>query len=144
MLKMGRPGRAAAMLMMLTTTAVSPVAAAHEAAAPKPAKGSAAEAGTGAIAIPAFTYPPSSLISEELKRAYARTVAGPGDTISIPTDPKTAATMRTVVNAMFEKSLPFVRERYPVETSQETIAAVEVIRVRPKGGLSSKNGNASC
>lgn len=99
-----------------------------------------AEASVGSVDVPAFAYPPSALISEEQKRAYARSLAGPGNgTITPPTNPKMVATMRSVVNAMFEKSLPYVREHYPVETSQETIAGVEVIRVRPKGGVSSKN-----
>ncbi|MCE7798269.1 alpha/beta hydrolase [Sphingobium sufflavum] len=101
-----------------------------------------APAGTdaGAIDIPAFAYPPSALASEELKRAYARSLSGPGNgTITPPKDPKLVAIMRSVVNGMFEKSLPFLRERYPVETAQETIAGVEVIRVRPKGGVSNRN-----
>lgn len=95
---------------------------------------------TGTIDVPAFAYPPSALVSDQLKRAYAKSLAGPGNgTITPPKDPKLVAMMRTVVNGMFEKSLPFLRERYPVETSQDRIAGVEVIRVRPRGGISSRN-----
>lgn len=110
-----------------------PVASAQEAApAPKP------EVGT--LKIPAFSYPPSVLTSEEQKRAYAASLASPGNgTISMPTDPKIVAMMRTVVDGMFAKSLPFVRERYPVETTEETIGGVQVIRVRPKGGIKPAN-----
>lgn len=105
-------------------------------------EGAKAEAGVGAIKVPAFTYPASPLSSDELKRAYARSLMVPGDgTIQIPKDPKIVATMRTVVNGMFEKSLPMVQERYPVEMTKETIAGVEVIRVRPKGGVAKKNRN---
>lgn len=125
------------MLAALAIATSAPAARAQDAAA-----GGTTGAGTGAIDIPAFTYPQSSFASEELKRAYARSLATPGDgTITPPSDPKIVATMRTVVNAMFEKSLPFVQERYPVEMSPDTIAGIEVIRVRPKGGVPSKNKN---
>lgn len=98
------------------------------------------EVPAASLDIPAFVYAPSPLSSDAQKRAYARSLAGPGNgTITPPTNPRIVATMRSVVNAMFEKSLPYVRERYPVETSQETLAGVEIIRVRPKGGVSAKN-----
>lgn len=132
MLRTMRSNRAASLLAALAIAATLPVARADE--SPD------AEAAVGAIAIPAFTYPASPLSSEEQKRAYVRSLSVPGDgTIQIPNDPKMVAAMRTVVNAMFEKSLPAVQERYPVEMSTETIAGVEVIRVRPKGGVAKKN-----
>jgi epsilon-lactone hydrolase len=128
---------AVAVVAALAIAAGSPPANAQDKAAT-----ATTGADTGAIDIPAFTYPPSSLASEELKRAYARSLATPGDgTITPPTDPKMVAMMRSVVNSMFEKSLPWVQQRYPVETTQETIAGVEVIRVRPKGGVRSENRN---
>lgn len=96
-------------------------------------KAPAAKTEPGVLDVPTFTYPASVLSSDELKRAYAKSLSGPGNgTITAPKDPQLVAKMRAVVNGMFEKSLPFVRDRYPVETSQETIAGVEVIRVRPK------------
>lgn len=130
------PLRSAVSLLTILAVALgSPMAQAGE------GQGSArADAGTGAITIPAFTYPASPLSSEEQKRAYARSLMITGDgTIPIPKDPKLVATMRTVVDAMFEKSLPKVHELYPVEMSSETLSGVEVIRVRPKGGVARKN-----
>lgn len=124
----------------LAVVTAPPGVRANEAGAIGAGNGSKGEGEIGAIQIPAFIYPTSSLASEELKRAYARSLAIPGDgTIQIPKDPKLVATMRTIVNGMFEKSLPVVRELYPVETSSETIAGVQVIRVRPKGGVARKN-----
>ncbi|GGC01002.1 esterase [Novosphingobium endophyticum] len=94
----------------------------------------------GTIEVPAFSYPPSDLISAEQKRAYVRSLATPGDgTISVPNNPKIIAMMRSHVEAQFEKVIPWVEQRYPVEMSKETIAGVEVIRVRPKGGVEKKN-----
>lgn len=131
------PGRLASLFAALVVAIAAPVANASEAAA---TAGSQQGTAVGAISIPAFVYPPSPLTSEELRRAYARSLAVPGNgTISIPKDPKLVATMRTVVNAMFEKSLPAVQSRYPVEMTSDTIAGVEVIRVRPKGGVTSRN-----
>lgn len=116
--------------------ALSSVSAVSAQDAPAPPPKPAA----GTLAIPAFSYPPSVLTSEAQKRAYAASLASPGNgTIAMPTDPKIVAMMRTVVDGMFAKSLPFVRERYPVETTEETIGGVQVIRVRPKGGVSAKN-----
>jgi acetyl esterase/lipase len=121
------------LLGALVLAAAAPPAFGQEAApAPKP------EAGT--LNIPAFSYPPSVLTSEEQKRAYAASLASPGNgTISMPTDPKIVAMMRTVVNNMFAKSLPFVQQRYPVETTEDTIGGVQVIRVKPKGGVKPAN-----
>lgn len=135
--KIGQSHRVVSLLTALAIATGAPGARADE-----PQNDSKADAAVGAIQVPAFTYPASPLSSEELKRAYARSLAGPGSgAIQIPNDPKIVATMRTVVNAMFEKSLPYVQERYPVEMSNETIAGVEVIRVRPKGGVARKNRN---
>lgn len=131
---------ATAFLTALVVTTGSIAQSAEDKAPTQEAETSAAPAGAGSIEIPAFTYPASALISEEMKRAYVKSLAVPGNgTITPPKDPKLVATMRTVVNGMFEKSLPFVREHYPVETFQDTIAGVEVIRVRPKVGVSPKN-----
>lgn len=92
------------------------------------------------INIPAFTYPVSELSSDELKRAYIRSLKIPGNgTIQIPKDPKMVATMRAVVNTMFEKSLPVVEDLYPVEMTNDTIGGVEVIRVRPRDGVAKAN-----
>lgn len=126
--------------MALSGLAVLAVMASSSVAGEEPAPAVKPEPSLGAIEIPAYSYPASVLASDALKRAYAQSLAGPGNgTITPPKDPRLVAKMRSVVNAMFERSLPFVRERYPVETSQETIAGVEVIRVRPRGGVSSKN-----
>jgi acetyl esterase/lipase len=109
---------------------------------PGAAAGQAEKPVAGSLNVPAFSYPPSVLTSDAQKRAYARSLASPGNgTITIPTDPKTVATMRTVVDGMFGQSLPYVREHYPVETTTGRIGGVEVIRVRPRGGISPKNRN---
>lgn len=130
-----RARRVAALAGALAILAIAPAARAQDAAPPPKA-----ENAPGTVRIPAFAYPPSVLASEEQKRAYVRSLASPGNgTIPIPTDPKMVATMRTVVNAMFARSLPWVQDRYPVETTTETIGGVEVIRVRPKGGVLAKN-----
>jgi acetyl esterase/lipase len=94
----------------------------------------------GSLAVPAFVYPPSTLSSEEQKRAYLKSLATPGDG-SIPMAPSAQAAkiMRQHVNAQFEKTIPWVKERYPVEMTNETIAGVEVIRVKPMGGVSKAN-----
>ncbi len=100
----------------------------------------AVQAPTAALDIPAFTYPPSVFASEELKRAYARSLAVPGDgTIPIPEDPKIVQVMRERVNGMFEQVMPMVRERYPVDIAPAEIAGVEVLRVTPEGGVSGAN-----
>ena len=136
-MKFRAPGPVLSLFTALVVATAAPVASASDTDA---AGGSKEGAAVGAIQIPAFVYPPSSLTSEEFRRAYARSLARPGDgTIPIPKDPKTVATMRTVVDAMFEKSLPTVQSLYPVETSRDTIAGVEVIRVRPKGGVKGRN-----
>lgn len=128
------------LIAALAVTTCTPAARASEDGANANGNGATAEMEVGSIHIPAFTYPTSSLSSGEQKRAYARSLAGPGDgSIQIPNDPKIVATMRNVVDAMFAKSLPFVRGRYPVEMSNETIAGVQVIRVRPQGGVARKN-----
>ena len=94
------------------------------------------------VAIPAFTYPPSVFASEELHRAYAHSLATPGDgTIPIPQDPKIIQIMRERVNGMFEQVMPMVRERYPVDTAPAEIAGVEVIRVTPRGGITEANSD---
>lgn len=130
--------RSVSLLAGLAVAMTSPAASASGSGVEQGAGNLPAEVGT--IAIPAFTYPPSALSSDELKRAYARSLTVPGDgTIPVPKDPKVVATMRTVVDGMFAKSLPLVRNLYPVETSNETIAGVQVIRVRPKGGVAGKN-----
>lgn len=139
-LKFRRSHRAVSVCAALAVATAAPGVRADDTGAKGAENGSKAATEVGAIQIPAFTYPTSSLTSEELKRAYARSLAIPGNgTIQIPNNPKLVATMRTIVNGMFEKSLPVVRELYPVETSNETIAGVEVIRVRPKGGVARKN-----
>lgn len=126
--------------MALGGLAVLAVMASSSVRSEEPAPAVKPEPSVGAIEIPAYSYPASVLASDTLKRAYAQSLAGPGNgTITPPKDPRLVAKMRSVVNAMSERSLPFVRKRYPVETSQETIAGVEVIRVRPQGGVSSKN-----
>ncbi|MDG2004507.1 MAG: alpha/beta hydrolase [Novosphingobium sp.] len=95
---------------------------------------------TGSIEVPAFVYPPSSLSSDEQKRAYEKSLATPGDgTISMAPSLQVAAMMRAHVNAQFERTIPWVKDRYPVEIVNETIAGVEVIRVRPKSGISKAN-----
>ena len=130
---------AVSIAMFATTTALSSTALA-EANSKELKSGDVKSAEIGAIDIPAFTYPPSPLASDALKQAYAESLAIPGNgSIIIPKDPKVIATMRTVVNGLFEKSLPLVEELYPVEKVQDTIAGVEVIRVRPKGGVTGKN-----
>jgi acetyl esterase/lipase len=94
----------------------------------------------GTINMPAFSYPPSSLSSEEQRRAYERSLAMPGNgTISMPTDPKLVATVRAFIEDHFKPSIAYMQERYPVDMTTETIAGVEVIRVRPKGGIPKKN-----
>ncbi|MCB2078226.1 MAG: alpha/beta hydrolase [Novosphingobium sp.] len=120
----------------LAALAASPVLAN---AANDPA-GSAVEAEPGSIEIPAFNYPPSTLSSEELKRAYVKSLATPGDgTIMMQASPQVVAMMRAHVNAQFEKTIPWVKERYPVEMTETTIGGVEVIRVRPEGGVAKAN-----
>jgi epsilon-lactone hydrolase len=128
--------RMAGLLGALAVAAASPaVAQESPAAAPR-----ASEPST--LQIPAFAYPASSLSSAALKAAYARSLATPGDgTIPIPKDPKMVAPMRTIVNSMFEKTLPRARELYAVEITPDTIAGVEVIRVRPKAGIERRNRN---
>lgn len=92
------------------------------------------------ISVPEFSYPPSSLSSDELKAAYARSLATPGDgTIAMPDDPRIVQMMRLHVEAQFAETVPAVREMYPVETENDTIGGVEVIRVRPVGGVSEEN-----
>ncbi len=118
---------------------IAPAGAKAE-APPATAQSAPAERKTDELQIPSFTYPPSALVSDELRQAYAKALAAPGNgTITIPDNPRVVAIMRSVVNTMFEKSLPWVRERYPVETTSETIAGVEVIRVRPQGGITKNN-----
>ena len=125
----GRFATLLAMVAAATATVTATTAQADEAPARAP----------GTLDVPAFSYPASPLISDEMKRAYARSLATPGNgTITPPTDPKLVATMRKVVNSMFERSLPYVQDRYPVDMVNDTIAGVEVIRVRPKGGVPSK------
>lgn len=140
--KIGRTCRSVSLLASLAVAMTSPTASASASGSgggvDQGAGNLPAEVGT--IAIPAFTYPPSALSSDELKRSYARSLVVPGDgTIPIPKDPKMVATMRTVVDGMFAKSLPVVRNLYPVETLNETIGGIHVIRVRPKGGVAEKN-----
>ena len=131
-------GRMVCALAALAVAAAAPVANAGEDTG---TKGGDSKLETEAsINIPAFTYPPSAFSSDELKRAYARSLAIPGNgTIQIPKDPKMVETMRSVVNAMFEKSLPVVEKLYPVEMSNDTIGGVEVIRVRPRDGVAKAN-----
>jgi len=94
----------------------------------------------GSLDVPAFTYPPSSIASDAQTRAYAKSLAMPGDgTIPIPKDPKTIEMMRTFVNGRFEQILPMVRDLYAVDTSEATIGGIEVIRVVPKGGVRKEN-----
>ncbi len=98
------------------------------------------ETAASSVEVPAFTMPPSSLASEELHAAYARSLATPGDgTIMMPDNPQIVTMMRMHVEAQFKDAVPFVRELYPVETEADTIGGVEVIRVRPEGGVAEEN-----
>jgi len=110
------------------------------AAAPAAPSPNATEDARPIVHVPAFAYPASELVSEELRQAYAKSIAGPGNgTIPIPDNPQVVTMMRTVVNSMLEKSLPWVRGRYPVETTSDRIGGVEVIRVKPRAGISRQN-----
>lgn len=137
---MRSPRRMAGLLGALALVAASPAAIAQQSPAAAPAAPPAKEPST--VQVPAFAYPASALSSAAQKAAYARSLAIPGDgTIPIPKDPRAVAPMRTIVNLMFEKTLPRARELYAIETTQGTIAGVEVIRVRPKAGVERRNRN---
>lgn len=95
---------------------------------------------SASLDVPAFTYPPSPLMSDAQRRAYVKSLATPGDgRIPIPDDPKIVQIMRGHVNARFAQTLPMVREMYAVETSNAVINDVEVIRVIPEGGVKREN-----
>ena len=84
----------------------------------------------GSVAVPAFVLPPSELSSPEARAAQAARAKRPTSmpVVELPIDEQ-----RKFLAAAFAPQLARMREVYPVDISEETVAGIPVRVVTPKG-----------
>lgn len=84
----------------------------------------------GTVHVPAFDLPPSTLISKEALEAQKRRAAHP---VSTPPNEAPIAAVRTGLAKMLAPQIEGMKQQYPVDIAEQTIAGVPVRIVTPKG-----------
>jgi len=95
----------------------------------------------GTVTIQNAAIPLSGLLSEAGKQVLSRTkpTEGPGAPVPLPTDITDMAELRRVYNNNLKPNVEHMREVFPVDIEETTIAGISVAIVTPKGGIAPKN-----
>jgi epsilon-lactone hydrolase len=95
----------------------------------------------GTVTVKNASIPLSGLLSEAGKEVLRRTrpTEGPGAPVPLPTDITDMAELRRVYNENLKPNVDHMREVFPVDIEETTIAGISVAVVTPKGGVARKN-----
>jgi epsilon-lactone hydrolase len=87
------------------------------------------------------TVPLPALLSEGSKKVLMRTkpTEGPGAPVPLPTDITDMKELRRVYNENLKPNVDHMREVFPVDIEETTMAGISVAIITPKGGVPEKN-----
>lgn len=97
----------------------------------------------GSVTIGSATVPISTVLSAEGRKVLMRTkpTEGPGAPVPLPSGIADMAEVRRVYNNNLKPVVDHMREVFPVEIEETTIAGISAAIVTPKGGVPAANKN---
>ena len=97
----------------------------------------------GSVNIGNAQVPLPSLMTEGSKQVLMRTkpTEGPGAPVPLPADISDMAELRRVYNENLKPVVAHMREVFPVDIEETTIAGISAAVITPKGGVPAKNRN---
>ena len=97
----------------------------------------------GSVTVQNAVVPLPGLLSDGGKRVLMRTTPteGPGAPVPVPTDIADMAEVRRVYNENLKPNVNHMREVFPVDIEETTIAGISAAIVTPRGGVPEKNRN---
>jgi epsilon-lactone hydrolase len=95
----------------------------------------------GTVTVKNAAIPLSGLLSADGKEVLRRTrpTEGPGAPVPLPTNMTDMAELRRVYNENLKPNVDHMREVFPVDIEETTIAGISVAIVTPHGGVPQKN-----
>lgn len=95
----------------------------------------------GTVTIKDAAIPLSGLLTEAGKQVLERTkpTEGPGAPVPLPTDIADMTELRRVYDNNLKPNVDHMREVFPVDIEETTVAGISVAIVTPKGGIPAKN-----
>jgi epsilon-lactone hydrolase len=109
----------------------------------RPAGRSVTIGADGSVTINNAVVPLPSLMSEGSKKVLMRTKPseGPGAPVPVPGGITDMAELRRVYNENLKPMVDHMREVFPVEIEETTIAGISAAIITPKGGVPARNRN---
>ncbi|MFB3854709.1 MAG: alpha/beta hydrolase [Vicinamibacterales bacterium] len=97
----------------------------------------------GSVSVQNALVPLPSLLSEGGKKVLMRTkpTEGPGAPVPVPTGIADMAEVRRIYNENLKPNVDHMREVFPVDIEETTIAGISAAIVTPKGGVPERNKN---
>lgn len=97
----------------------------------------------GSVAVQNALVPLPALMSEGSKKVLMRTrpTEGPGAPVPVPTGIADMAEVRRVYNENLRPNVDHMRDVFPVDIEETTIAGISAAIVTPKGGVPERNKN---
>ena len=97
----------------------------------------------GSVTIKNAIVPLPALMTEGTRKVLMRTkpTEGPGAPVPVPTGIADMAEVRRVYNENLKPNVDHMREVFPVDIEETTIAGISAAIVTPKGGVPEKNRN---
>ncbi len=108
-----------------------------------PARPTAVVNNDGSVTVQNAVLPLSGLLSEGSRKVLMRTTPteGPGAPVPVPAGIEDMAEVRRVYNENLKPNVDHMREVFPVDVEETTIAGIAVAIVTPKGGVPEPNKN---
>jgi epsilon-lactone hydrolase len=97
----------------------------------------------GSVTVKNAVVPLPAVMSEASKKVLMRTrpTEGPGAPVPVPTGIADMAELRRVYNENLKPNVDHMREVFPVDIEETTIAGIPAAIVTPKGGVPERNRN---
>jgi len=97
----------------------------------------------GSVTIENAVLPLSGLLSEDGRKVLMRTTPteGPGAPVPVPGGIEDMAEVRRVYNENLKPNVDHMREVFPVDIEETTIAGISAAIITPKGGVPEQNKN---
>ncbi|RPJ80153.1 MAG: hypothetical protein EHM13_12505, partial [Acidobacteria bacterium] len=97
----------------------------------------------GSVAVQNAVVPLPALLSEGGKKVLMRATPteGPGAPVPVPTGIADMAEVRRVYNENLKPNVDHMREVFPVDIEETTIAGISAAIITPKGGVPERNKN---
>ena len=97
----------------------------------------------GSVTVGSATVPMSGVLSADGKKVLMRTTPteGPGAPVPLPSGIADMADVRRIYNGNLKANVDHMREIFPVDIEETTIAGISAAIVTPRGGVPERNKN---